>query len=350
MSNVFGHKYELYVVQPNELIIVNNGTTGYEGDALALYEGKIVSISSRTSGLSTSTPGSTYDYITVDGGSLLITNPIQLEGSISYKNGKKSGQGQDAEFKLYNLSEDTLSGIQANSTVILKMGYETDTELPIAFVGQVVKVSTDNSPTTSDSITTILCKEGENVLKTVNIVRSFSSFLDNRFVINTFIDRFAENGIPLGGFAPHPILTEGLGESFIVSGLLAKEFTKFLSSIDFIWFISKGKLYVQPSTSDRVTDFLEVNADNVIGTIKPYDDKAGQSTGSPENRPVGVEFETFMNANIGLETYLNITYGDYQGKYKPSEVRFQFNWKQGPWSVKVRCQQLLNYEIYQGGA
>ena len=335
MAEKFGHKYELYIGKPSELIERHHAPTGFEGTIPAGIKSPDNTKSQLTGGY--------VDYLTIPEDAKKITDPLQMEADIKYSKGKTSGTPQTATIRVYNLAPSTLKYLEADAAVLLKAGYEQDKELPVIFVGQVVKVSTVRKG--SDNITTMLLKDGANTLKNTKFVGAYPEGQTYNFILLQMIKVFKDNGIPLGAFEESDRSIQSIKEDQSFSGTLSQEFTDLCNSIDYVWYLSKGKLYVQPKEMDRLIDLVEISADQVIGALKPNDDKTGTSSVDKESKPAGVKVNTFLNGDIGTHTYVRITYGDYQGDYIPDSVQYKLNWKNGPWSTIVDTQKVKQYVL-----
>lgn len=333
MAEKFGHKYEVYVGKPTELIERHHTPTGFEGTIPAGVKAPTNKVSTLTSGY--------VDYLTIPKDVKKITDPIQMEADIKYSIGKTSGTPQTATIKLYNLAASTLNYIEADAAVLLKAGYEQDTELPIIFVGQVLKVYTTRVG--PDNITTMLVKDGANTLKNTKFVGAYPEGQTYNFILLQLIKAFKDNGIPLGGFDENDRSIQSIQESQAISNKLGSALTELCEEIDFIWYLHKGKLYIQPKELDRLIELVKIGADQVIGTLKPNDDKTGVSAKDKESKPAGVKVTTFLNGDIGTHTYMRITYGDFQGDYKPATIKHKLNWKKGPWTTTIVSQGVKNY-------
>lgn len=343
MSEVFGHKYELYVRQPTELLEVVNGTTGYEGNVLALVKGKLKTVTPDYSKYSGSTGNS--DYLTVDVGSLLIKNPIQMDADVKYSSGVSTSTPQMATIRLFNLSENTIAQIGKDYAILLKAGWDTDNKLPITFVGTIDKVSTKREG--ANKVTEIVCKEGGTVLSSATYSKSFPEGEKYQYVFLDLMQKFADCGIPTGLFLGNDKTTQGLGEPLKLSGLLSKQLTLLCDMLDYVWFISGGKLYVQPKNEDRYLDIVQVSASNAL-SISKHDDNKGASSVVSQAAPAGVELVVFLNTEIRLETYVEILDGDYKGVYKPTEIKHKLNWHSGPWQTTLTCQAANTFELQRG--
>jgi hypothetical protein len=334
MAKKFGHSYELYVGLATELVAKHSLPTGFDGTVLAGLRSPNKLEDFRVKGY--------IDYLTIPKDVKLIKNPIQLDAEIKYVKGATSGSPQVAKIMLYNLSEDTVNSIVADAAVILKAGFIQDPELPIVFVGQVQSVSTEKVD--ADLITTMLCKDAGNVLKNVKFAGSYPKGQDSGFVIKQMLKKFAENGVPTGDFIESIRSFTQLDSSSSFSGSLQGQMTELCSSLGMVWYISKGKIYVQPKELDRLTERFDVSADQVIGSVVPDDDKAGVTSVDKAAKPIGVKLTTFLNGEIGLHTYMRVLYGKYEGDYALTAVTYKLNWKNGPWTVTVTSHKVKNYE------
>lgn len=156
MAQVFGHKYEFYIGKAGRLIQEHNAPTGYEDSIPATIMRPNTEVSTLTGGF--------IDYRTIPDQAKVITNPFQMDAEIKYETPKvASTKSQVSKFKFYNIGEELRDFISKNDVVILKAGYETDSELPLAFTGTVQKVSTERVG--ADLVTTIIAVDGGNPIK-----------------------------------------------------------------------------------------------------------------------------------------------------------------------------------------
>ena len=118
--------------------------------------------------------------------------------------------------------------------------------------------------------------------------------------------------------------------------------TKICDSVDLKWYLSKGKLYIEPKEEDLSVKYIDITSNHVIGKISINDNKSGVSTNDPSTSTPGFTADVFHNAQIGLETYVQVGYGDYAGLYKPEEITHTLNWKNGPWKTTIKTQAAKN--------
>ena len=335
MSRVFGHKYELYIGDSSKLIDKHTTPSAYTTDNALIYP-----IASKT----VATPTGGEDYRTVGSSFIKIANPVQMVAKITYSEAKTSGTTpQTATISLYNLSPKTLEQIKTDSIVVLNVGYEfvdgkMDTPLSLAFSGTVDHISTQQSG--AEAITTLLCTEGGSAIKSIRFTNSYPEGRTYAFILEQMIKVFADNGIPLGGFSKTDRTSVVVQEQSVFSGKLSKSLTDLCASINYVWYVSRGRLYIQPKDLPRRVDFLEVNPDNIIERIQPIKNKIGMATTDPTSSIKGIKFSTFFNGEVGLESYVRIAEGDFAGQYGVKKLDLHLNWADGPWTMTITTEEV----------
>ena len=341
MAEVFNHRYELTVGRPQELIERHN--------AFNVSEGTQLSTTKTTDRVTSVITGGYVDYVTVPNGAKVITEPIQMEADIKYSIGQTSGNPQTATIKVFNVSQDTLNFIEANAAVILKAGYQTDSEIPVIFAGQIERTfSTKVGP---DIVTTMICKEASNVLKNVRFVANYPEGQTYTFILNQLIKKFQDNGVPLGRFIQSRRSLQTVQEAVSYSGKLSTKMSDICNSIDYTWFTSKGKLYLQPVELDRPLEFIEPSITQIIGTVRPNDDKTAKASNDKESRPKGVNIDMYLNGEVGIHTYIRLgaQFETFSGDYRPDSVRFRLNWQNGPWQTSIESQRVKEFATNTAG-
>lgn len=336
MANVFGHKYECYFGKAGGLISIHNEPTGFEETIPPLIKAPNLEVSEESGGF--------IDYRTVPSSTRLVTNPIQMVAKIVYDLPKSGAtKPQLSRLKFYNLDDDFINDISKNDVVLLKAGYATDKHLPLAFTGTIQEVSSEQEG--ANFVTEVKAKDCGNPIDSVQWVRSYPKGTNTDFILLDIIDKFAENGVPLGRLEDSERAYQTLPQPIAFSGKLSDILSEICAGLDYVWFTCKGRLYIQPKELDRPTEFLEVLPENIIGRIGKLDTKDGNSVSDSSNSPRGVKFSTFLNAEFGIGSYIKISEGDYKGDYKPTKITFELNWKSGPWLVHVEAEEVKTYEL-----
>ena len=337
----YGRKYKLYVVQPR-LIQKHISATGYDTGNNNIIQNK-----ENQQIQSFIVPNGYTDMLTLYDGSLLVENPIQLEATIEYGSGG-SGTPQTCEIKLYNLNDEYVKGIKSQYTLMLEAGYESlhGDNLPMLYLGTIATVKTEDM--FPNKVTTITCTE-TNVKKDVQYIRTFMLGDLYDYVLLDMADKFAENGIPTGRILGNNKTKTSLGETISFSGNLSQQLTDVCNAIGFVWFISKGKLYIQSKTEDRIQDFFEIAAENVVGNLAQTDSKTPATTNADtkSSAPVGITGKVFLAPDLDLAQLIKVNFGQYEGTYKPSRIRHNLNWKNGPWQTEFESQAVNNLTLNQ---
>lgn len=363
---VFQRRYELYVVQPFKFEEIKTATSNAATELDVITDTNI----DRLIGYNTySEARVTYDD------SLLITDPLQMEADIKYKRG--SGDSGASEIRIYNLSDATLNKIAANYTVLLKAGYRTDPELPVLFIGTINTVRTKREG--SDKVTTLICKEGGLQQRDLQYNHCYIRGTPYSQIIADMADYLNVNGIPTSllldsrgqkrqtryqliatsataGFkpsAPRPsvfdqIIDTATTGSYNVSGNIFSSLTTLLDSIDYVWFISKGVVYIQPREAERFQDKVILSPDVVIGNLEPSDDQSRTSSQDPSNSAgIGIGATVFLDARFALENVVEIPSGLFTGTYMITEIKHKLNWHSGPWQTELKTKPIQKLSLNQ---
>lgn len=354
MPQVFGHKYQLFIGQPSQgLIEVHREPVGIEANIPALIKNPdFQPVSRPVDSLVTpdideserpvsSVTGGYIDYTSLPSQAVLIEDPIQIDATIKQSSGRTNGSTPAGTIKVYNLSKVTINQITADSTVVLKAGYTTDNELPVVFIGQIERVYTTREG--ADNVTTLYCKDAANPLKSAKFARSYPIGFEYQYILLDVIEEFGRNGVPFGSFIGDDRSAQAIQEGVTYNAKLGKVLSEICDEIDFTWFISKGRLYVQPRELDRLIDFVIIRPENVIGAIQPNDDKSALSVSDRSSKPPGIKVDTFLNGSVGLNTYVKIESGDFKGDYKPDSIEHRLNWYNGPWQTTIETQGVKEF-------
>lgn len=304
--NVFGRRYELFVSFKSSLLRNH------------LEDGASVS----------------DDYATISDKALKITNPIQMTASIEYGKPTNKGSKGEVEVKLHNLSEKTTSLFRAGATLLLRVGYEQDSILPIAFIGDIVSVRGEKG------VTSILCKEGRNALSSTYVSVKIRKGQD---ALGYWVDKFSENGItPANIVSNNNDITE---ETYVANGKLEKVFSQWCREQGYEWQISNARLNVTPKyiTLPEASSLpvYRVTSKNVIGVIAKSEEKSTKSgVSSSVGKLGGIKFKLLADATIRPESLIDIAEGDFKGFYKTKGLMFDLNWKGGDWCVEVLAEAI----------
>lgn len=338
MSNLYGHKFELYIGRKESLIesslpqtyVIPNGEESVPS-SLRLLDERVnaVNEAGRLVGIGTGY----QDYLVIPTGFLLITEHRMKARIIDSKSGKSNKNVTKIE--VYNLSKSNQSFIKTDDTILLKAGYANNGELPLVYAGQVTKVTTRKVG--QDTITTLLCGAGAVVRKNARFSKAPRRNETVKEVCEYFAGLCAMHGIPTGRiFVPIEL---PIYFGYPCEGQLFTEMEIFCDNYNLSAYVSLGKLYIEPIDITDISAVVQVNAENVKGSIRPQTDASGTTTGQ---EVTGLQFTTFLDGRISAAKKVEINYGDYSGDYKVTSVEFKMDSEANPsiWDTIVDCERL----------
>ena len=128
--------------------------------------------------------------------------------------------------------------------------------------------------------------------------------------------------------------------SYALQGRLFNSLTKVCKDIDFVWFVSKGVLYIQPREFPVLQDLVSVIPNNIIGGVEPYSSNIGM-TGEVSDEGNGVDLTVFLDARIGLESYIKLSHGEYVGMYTPDIIEHKMDYHSGVWQTNIKTKPYI---------
>jgi hypothetical protein len=324
MEEVFLREYTLSIGRESELI------QGTIPDTL-VTPGGTESTPSLAGGGFTAPDGSYQDFLVKNIDALTITD---LRITATTLDSKKKGSNKNvATIEIYNLTKVNQNLIRTDDTVLLRAGYKVDgTELPLIYAGQITKATTTKKG--EDTITKIVCRASEVGRKNIRISKKPSRGETSETVANYFAAIAADNGIPTGRVrVPDPIsYPSGLslvGNFFTTMEEWCSKITPALSC-----YVTLGKLYIEPEDTVAAVASIEVQAENIKGSIRPQKDSAGKSS---KDSKQGIELTLFLDGRVTTAKSVTIKFGEFRGDYNVTTVKFKLDSEGSAWDTIVSC-------------
>lgn len=269
---------------------------------------------------------------------------LQLQFTVEKAIDNKS-KGNRCEFKLTNLSEDTINYIQKKDMpVVFHVGYNNNNKF--LFGGVSSEVITDDSSSGTDRITTIRCVPSDSFLYTPIISRTFPPETTPRTIINFLIgqsptlSKASFNSSKIDQAFPFGYPAEGSIKSILNE--LSRDF-------DFYYRIDGNRIYVNDankfqSTNSRERAFVLSPNSGLIGRPSRTTDK-GSKAKTDETSKEGVKFKALMNPLLqpGQAVSLKDTY--LEGTYRIDTATFTGDWRTGGWEVECQCSTISATEV-----
>lgn len=331
MTVAFLHSYELTVSSPATLLAdtQNTETAAPAPSTLTANEASTVVTGDTSSGYS--------DYATATVNAITISQ-LQIEADILYNISPKGKGSQPATIKIYNLSQTNINLITAQSSVILKAGYAPQKTLPAVYIGQVTQVYTRQVG--PDIVTTLICGDSKNIIKNAQYNKTYVKGTTYGSILKDLLNQFSDKGAPLGEFTEGERTAKAIGRALTREGSLASSLSAVCNEIDYVWYVTLGKVNVHPKEKSGFIETVDILESNVKGVISLHDDKSGVPTFSKEAKPQGVKLTTFLNGNITTNTTLNIKFGPFKGSYKITSVSHSLNFRGEAWDTDIECQRI----------
>lgn len=326
MASFYGRKYELYVgrkaglisATQSKTVIVPNGDESVPKPLRIETQGQAAT--------------AYLDFTCIPGDVMKITE-LRIKGNVMDSKGGKSNKNTST-IEIVNLPKAKQSFIQADDTIILKLGYDNNGELPVVYVGQVEKVTTTKSG--RDTITKMLCGSTTVVRKNTKFSKSPRRGENLQDVCDYLSAIAASNGIPKGITIVDENITFKYGVS--MEGQFFPVMEKFLDENKMHCYVSLGKLYIEPTRVRSLVDVVNINEDNVKGSIRPQQDAVGVPSADQKR---GLKFSTFLDGRITASKKARIKYGEYSGDYNIISVESKFDTESKTlWDSVVDCESV----------
>lgn len=274
-----------------------------------------------------------YTDFLVTPSSHLTIKELNIKATILSSNAGNSDT-QETVIEILNLSDINVSKIRAEDIVILRAGYKSLKDLPIIFVGHVIKVSTTND-NSEDRTTKIICSMSSIPRKNIKISKIPLQGETTQSIADYFAGIAAKNGIPTGNiFIP---ISQSYDYGFPAVGYFWDIMDEFCQYNNLKNYISLGKLYIEPIDSLQFTDVVAIEPFNVKGSISLEEDSA---TTTGDKNKIGIVFSTFLDGRITLDKKIRVTYGEFKGDYKPMSIEFRLDLEGSYWDTVVSATKI----------
>lgn len=343
-SDAFGYEYLLTIGRNEQLLtnIVRNSPAGPilvggpEADPLP------------ASSFGTSTGSTTsLDFRTVPSKSF---NVFDKQMTAEIDNTKDTVN--PAVISVYNLTDEQISLIGDNTSIILRAGYRTEIEdfgydrnqLPLVYVGQVISSNTVRDGI--DRITRIVCSDGKTVFKNIKLSISWppgTPYLNMLLDLETIA---GQAGLPRGrieGDLQNTTLLNKISQDgYQLSGILGEQLIKFCDMIGYRVYTVLGKLHFEPKYADPSIDVVNITSQNIKGTIDIEQDSRGELSATPAEKK-GIILKTYLNGNITSNKILRLSRllnKDLEGDYKITSTKHSMNYEGDVWHTEIHAARI----------
>lgn len=288
----------------------------------------------------------------------------QFRGFVSHS----KNNSNPFECYLYNLPDFPANYLTKDDLVILRAGYfnqnniqlsqpNDESDLPLLFIGQIAQVIHYKEGT--DKITKIVSAEAITVTKNVKVSKSYLPNTTRLDVLSDLVQLAKENGLPLGRVSINPdnaleweLANKPLLSGFTAKGNLMEVLENLSESMLLNFYISLGKVYIEPKTSPPISFLYKIDADKVIGDVQIISDNT--STTSNENNGAGeqgLQLKVYLDGRLSIDKFVELDEREFRqyksdnkivgGYYKITGAVHDLDYRsESEWTTSLTLQKL----------
>lgn len=268
---------------------------------------------------------------------------LQIEGNVEFDREGSGSKNPVQKFKIYNPNEETLQYLKFGNLLMLKAGYNEDVSLPIICATEIV--SSKIIKREQDRIVELVCSEAYSVRRAIRYNKTFPAGDLYIYVMNDILDTFSFYGVPLGYFDATQMNNIKLNSEKRFSTTLYDALEQVCDATKYKWYIAQGQIWVYPDFRDTSVGvgsggygIVKITEDVVKGSIQPMSSSAKKDLKDTETNKKGVKLTVNLNGDITSADGIEITYGEYKGKYLISKVSHKLNYEGTAWDTIIECK------------
>lgn len=275
----------------------------------------------------------------------VLINDLHFEAEISAYGDKKNSTDNNATFKIYNLSPQTLEIVgQKNAKIILKAAYEGYPELPIIYTGQVKTHFTEKQGV--NSVTTLECVDGYTIKDGLKVSKSYPPLTSSAEIIQDLVSAMVNSGLSRGRVIVDepsfpinklPSLTF-VPRGWSYTGYVNNALDAIAAEFGYVWYITNSVLYFHPREYTKMFGAIELTTD-LIHSIRRKEDSTGASSIDSATKK-GVTIVTDLDGRIDLSKRIVIKDGNYAATYKVTQVDHKLSFRGSEWITITECTQV----------
>jgi hypothetical protein len=275
---------------------------------------------------------------------------VQLtKHNISFQIDKSKDAGKESTLTIYNISDETRKFLEQhqgnNPSLLLRAGYETDTEIPIIFKGEVITSSDVFQGNTR--ITTLQLKSGATNLKEAYTVKSYRAGTRVEDIIKYTV---GDLKLPYGTlYFPrgNDVRIQTINKPVIINNPTKEFLRKFCTDNGYKFWIEDGTVNVLPDNYViRAGEFVfDISADtNMIGSPSISDTDAAASEKQSGNRS-NITVKTTLNGAYTLGAKVNITSKFHNGVYEILGITHSGTFEGSDWYSDLVLKAVDGWEV-----
>lgn len=215
-----------------------------------------------------------------------------------------------ATIKIFNLSDQTIHGINKGAPVILNAGYQND--VGSIFLGFAEKPKTEWQGV--DKVTEIKVVDGNESWLRMQIKRTYKEGITGKAILS---DLLGLTGLEIGAFKL-PVNKVYRGGKAI-NTLLAKAIAEIAKDCGAKAHVTRGKIFVRPKNEGQVIGFVVDKDHGLIASPTPIETETGD--GKKKTKRQGYKVTTLLNHRIYTDAIVQIRSKTANGIFRVEKGR-----------------------------
>lgn len=229
-------------------------------------------------------------------------NDFTIEFSVPFST---SEDPDISEVKIYNLSNESISAIEAKAYTILNVGYKGD--IGNILSGKIEEVSSDWDKV--DKITTIKVSDGGFEWRRTRIQKTYAKGSTAKYIMQ---DLASLLGVEVVEIEPKKDITYQLGRT--ISGDVEKALKQLVKDTDSKMYIDKGKLYIRDKNKGNSIGFMLDSDSGLIGSPEKVEEE-----NEKKEKIIKYNVKCLLNHKITTDSIIQIDSRTVKGSYRVEE-------------------------------
>lgn len=234
-------------------------------------------------------------------------------------------EANEAEIKVYNLSQNTIKNLIYNKPITITAGYKNDTG--VLFRGYISKVSTRRNK--ADKITTIYCLDSFDLQEKDLANVTYAAGTKASYILKDLINK---TNLPIAIFEPKRDHT--YKDKVSISNGLMASIREYSEICGISTYINQGKVYAQ-HISKGINGYFNLSPETgLINSPNEYEEeiKAEDYTDTVK----GLELECILQHRITTGSVINVSSSEFNGEYRVQSGTHRFSPDESITKIKVQ--------------
>lgn len=270
----------------------------------------------------------------------ILIKDHQMTATVVYDREGSGSKTPTQTLKIYNPEPKTEEHIKNGNIVILKAGYNIDSELPIIFAANIIRSEVTKNG--ADRVLKLTCGEAYECNRNVKYNKSFPIGTTYYDIIWDILKTFASFGVPTGHFYFGDISNKFIYKPMVFSTTIYDALETVCDAVRFKWYVARGLVNVEPkayaSDDEEFVKVITITESNVKNTIEALSNTSNKDKKDSQLNQKGIKLTVNLNGEIAGADGVKVSYGDYKGKYLITKVSHNLDFEGQQWDTTIECK------------